>query len=277
MLRQALIARNIEPVEAGGELQPGKFAFCTKICSKIITSQFCIAIVNNDIIEEDGKRHERPNANVNIEYDLMLGHNKYIIPFQRSDQQLPFNVAGLDTIKYEPKNFAELAGKAIDQAIRETAQEKPVAQPIDQLLGTYLLMRNAIVLRISGPIEQTILGLGSPCGFSVLLSFDGLRYTYFGNFSALRTDAIILRLNKPKEILDARAASLDQRKELGLTTSQQENLAKHFWATLAIWVLVTHDQQRDELRSWAEKNKLAFQFDAFTVDEVTASVTGLTV
>jgi hypothetical protein len=41
------------------------------------------------------KGAEIPNANVTMKYGLMLGFNKYVIPFQRASQQLPFNVSGL--------------------------------------------------------------------------------------------------------------------------------------------------------------------------------------
>lgn len=96
ILRWVLEEKGIQPVEASGALAPAQNAFCAKICSKIITSQFCAVLLNN---EESGGR-EIPNANVNMEYGLMLGFNKYVIPFQRASQKLPFNVAGLDTIKY---------------------------------------------------------------------------------------------------------------------------------------------------------------------------------
>jgi hypothetical protein len=101
VLKKLLEERSIQPVEAGGSLAPGQSAFCAKICSKIITSQFCIVLINND--EVDGK--EVPNANVNMEYGLALGFNKYVIPFQRESQTLPFNVAGLDTVKYTKRDF----------------------------------------------------------------------------------------------------------------------------------------------------------------------------
>ena len=96
VLRRLLEDRGILAEEAGGSLAPGQNAFCAKICSKIITAQFCIVLINNE--EVDGR--EIPSANVNMEYGLMLGFNKYVIPFQRAPQKLPFNVAGLDTIKY---------------------------------------------------------------------------------------------------------------------------------------------------------------------------------
>jgi hypothetical protein len=105
ILKNLLDKRGIQTEEAGGSLAPAQSAFCAKICSKIITSQFCVVILNNEI--EDGR--EIPNANVNMEYGLMLGFNKYVIPFQRKSQTLPFNVAGLDTNKYTNIDFETLA------------------------------------------------------------------------------------------------------------------------------------------------------------------------
>jgi Predicted nucleotide-binding protein containing TIR-like domain len=128
ILRHLLEQKGIVPVEAGGSLAPGQHAFCAKICSKIITSQFCIVLINN----EETERGEIPNANVNMEYGLMVGFNKYIIPFQRASQTLPFNIAGLDTIKYNNQDFERLASTAIEQAIQETRQDAPQTLPVDQ-------------------------------------------------------------------------------------------------------------------------------------------------
>src|SRR5713101_4260329 len=142
ILRNLLAGRGIEAVEAGGTLAPGQNAFCAKICSKIIVSQFCIILINNDI--RDGT--EVPNANVNMEYGLMLGFNKYVIPFQRQAQKLPFNVAGLDTVKYTSENFEAKAVHAIDLAIAATTQE--IVPPItpDQMLEAFLLSQQVLVV-----------------------------------------------------------------------------------------------------------------------------------
>src|SRR5713101_1159863 len=48
ILKHVLSERGIEPIEAGGALAPAQNAFCAKICSKIITSQFCIILLNNE-------------------------------------------------------------------------------------------------------------------------------------------------------------------------------------------------------------------------------------
>ena len=90
ILRKLLQEKGIQPVEASGILAPAQNAFCAKICSKIITSQFCIVLLNND---ESGDK-EIPNANVNMEYGLMLGFNKYVIPFQRESQKYPSTSRG---------------------------------------------------------------------------------------------------------------------------------------------------------------------------------------
>jgi hypothetical protein len=134
------------------------------------------------------------NANVNIEYGLMLGHNKYVIPFQRDDQKLPFNVAGLDTIKYNQSNFTKLAITVIEQAIRETSQTQP-APSIDQFVGLFLLMKNASVVDvINNPGERSIFELGNTFGFNYLVKFDGLSYIFLGNFAALQGNVVIWRL-----------------------------------------------------------------------------------
>ncbi len=57
ILKDLLEQRGIQPVEAGGALAPAQNAFCAKICSKIITSQFCVVLINNE--ESEGR--EIPN------------------------------------------------------------------------------------------------------------------------------------------------------------------------------------------------------------------------
>src|SRR5262249_27983280 len=144
VLRRLLEDRGIQAEEAGGSIAPGQNVFCAKICSKIITAQFCIVLINNDEIDS----REIPNANVNMEYGLMLGFNKYILPFQRASQRLPFNVAGLDTIKYNDRDFERQAAQAIDQAIAATRQDTPPPFNPDQVLEAFLLRRRALITPI---------------------------------------------------------------------------------------------------------------------------------
>ncbi len=216
-LRHLLTDRGIEPIEASGKPAPGQNAYCQKICSKVITSQFCIILLNND--ENDGK--EIPNANVNMEYGLMLGFNKYVIPFQRETQKLPFNVAGLDTIKYTPEKFEAKAIDAIDQAIVETRQEELAAVDLDQYIGTFLLAKRALLAKIRNEGEQNIFDLGEPFGFNLLTDFSGLGYMYLGNFTALRTEVVLWRLRLLAEVLDERFNNIPERIRLGLAGGTQ--------------------------------------------------------
>lgn len=147
ILRKLLEERGIQPVEAGGMRAPAQNAFCAKICSKIITAQFCIVLLNNEHHDGIGM----PNANVNMENGLMLGFNKYVVPFQRESQKLPFNVAGLDTIKYTNANFERLAVEAIDNAIKAGRQEQLPAPPFDDSLRIYLVNRRMLVAPIDSP------------------------------------------------------------------------------------------------------------------------------
>lgn len=140
-ITEVLVNKGIEPVEAGNRITSGEFAFCTKICSKIITSRFCIALLNEDTIEEQGVNFSVPNANINIEYGLMIGFNKFVIPFQEERFNLPFNVAALDTIKYNSSNFGDKAKKAVDDAISKTSPKGEVPETFDLILSKFLILK----------------------------------------------------------------------------------------------------------------------------------------
>ena len=266
LLRSLLEKRGIQSIEAGGSLAPGQSAYCAKICSKIITSQFCIVLLNNT--ETAGT--EIPSANVNMEYGLMLGFNKYVIPFQRASQKLPFNVAGLDTVKYDNKDFERLASSAIDQAIEATTQKIKVAPdiPIDQLLNTFFLIRGALVAQLSSVGEQNLHELGNPIGFVLLNDFSGIQIRYFGNFTALRPEAVLWRIRALKRVLSERAGSLAMRVQAGVITEDQMHNAEQMFRDIHIWILVTSIAEKttvlDSLSSMAHENSI----DVFTIQDV---------
>jgi hypothetical protein len=168
ILRAALAQRRIEAYEAGGALAPAQQVFCQKICSKIIQSQFCIVLLNNENVGSV----QTTNANVYMEYGLMLGFNKYIIPFQHEDYQLPFNVSGLDTIKYNNSSFKAKADSAIDQAILTTTH-RDTPPSISPDIGAYLLLRGGIVASIDNPGEKHLFQLGAVCGFNLCVDYSG--------------------------------------------------------------------------------------------------------
>lgn len=243
ILRKLLDERGIQPVEAGGTLAPGQSAFCAKICSKIIVAQFCAVLLNND--ESTGC--EIPNANVNIEYGLMLGFNKYVIPFQRVAQKLPFNIAGLDTIKYTNTDFERLAGNAIGQANAETQQDTPPPFSPDQILEVFLLTKRALVTPINTDGDRSIYEMGFPLGFNLLNDFTGLNYMYFGNFTALRPEVIVWRVTMLVEILNGRSTTLYSRVHAGIMTDAQARWFDDVYRSLQIWVVVTANETKDSV------------------------------
>ena len=262
ILRRVLEEKGIQAVEAGGSIAPAQNAFCAKICSKIITSQFCAVLLNNE--ESDGQ--EIPNANVNMEYGLMLGFNKYVIPFQRTSQKLPFNVAGLDTIKYTNKDFERLSGDAVDCAIRETQQDAPKPFSPDQIIEVFLLINKALITPINNDGDRNIYQIGLPLGFNLLNDFTGMNYMYFGNFTALRPEVIVWRTKLLSEILDGRRATLDNRVQAGIATEAQAKLFDELLSRLQIWLVVTSDEEKSVIKQALEY--VNYCVEVFSVDDV---------
>lgn len=264
ILRRLVEERGIQPVEAGSSLAPGQNAFCAKICSKIITSQFCTVLINNE--EVDGR--EIPNANVNMEYGLMLGFNKYVIPFQRASQSLPFNVAGLDTIKYDDRDFERLAAQAIDQAIEATQQDAPPLVSPDQILQVFLLTKKALVTPLNTDGDRNLYQIGSPLGFNLLNDFAGLNYTYFGNFTALRPEVALWRLQMLREILDGRRASLDTRVKVGIATEEQMRLLNEMLDRLQIWIVLTSEEDKQTVEKVLVASPIGYKTQIFSLADV---------
>jgi hypothetical protein len=240
ILKALLEKEGVQAVEAGGMRAPGENAFCVKICSQIIMSQFCIALLNNDAV--DGR--EVPNANVNMEYGLMLGFNKYVIPFQRAEQRLPFNAAGLDTVKYSNEDFATKAKEAIHEAVRRTTPSGSQEVDINQRIYTYLLTREAMFARVETDSDKAVFDLGVNLGFKLLMTFAGTDYMFLGNFTHLRPEAVLWRLRMLVRSIDARRSSWAARVLHGVMTEKVAKTAEHIFSRFQIWLVVTSDEDR---------------------------------
>jgi len=275
IIRNILRDRQIELIEAGGHLEPAPLAICTKICSKIITAQFCIVIANNDI--KDGV--EVPNANVNMEYGLILGHNKYVVPFQREEQTLPFNVAGLDTVKYTDRNFRRKAEESIDAAIEATTLKSSKSLDVGQILETFLLTKQATLCDLTAQAEKDLYSLGKPCGFNLLISFDGLKYIYFGDFTSDRPEFASWRIKKLQEILDERLSpeKIAQKIKLGAATHEQAVAVEFLRNGMEAWVVAAGGDQREAIKKMVGKGFASVPLQFFTLDEVFSVVDNLRV
>jgi len=264
ILKTLLNAHGIQCEEAGGQQVPGQNAFCQKICSKIITSQFCVVLLNHD--KQEGELI--PNANVNMEYGLMLGFNKYVIPFQREGEVLPFNVAGLDTIKYDFQNFEQKAKSAIEVAVDKTTQDTAPSPKPDQVVEIFLLLKKLIYANIDDPGERNIFRLGSPFGFHLLNDFSGLVYAFFGNFTALRPEIVIWRLKMMNDLLNERRNSLKKRSELGLADDTQIQAAENLFKDLRIIILLTSNEDRNSVQHGIKDLSFAYKLDVYSLTDM---------
>jgi len=120
LIMEKLTKEGYEPIVAVKERAYGQDIFCTKICGKIIESRFCIVILD-DAVEE---KTNIPNPNVYYEYGLMTALGKHIIPLQKKDLKLAFNIQSYDTIKYTGKNISSELDRAIKDAIRITEKKE---------------------------------------------------------------------------------------------------------------------------------------------------------
>lgn len=264
VVRKLLEERGIQAEEAGGVLAPAQNAFCAKICSKIITSQFCIVLLNNESKDDV----EIPNANVNMEYGLMLGFNKFVIPFQRQSQKLPFNVAGLDTVKYTVQDFERKATSAIEQAIEATQQEQVPPLDLDQFTTAFLLTKKALITPINTEWDKNLLDIGRPLGFNLLNDFSGMHYMYFGNFSALRPEVVLWRLETLKEIIEGRRLSLDARVAAGIVGTDEKDWLDNFLKNLEIWVVVTGEGDKKAVTKILRKSNGVYEVSVYSRDDV---------
>jgi len=140
LITEKLEKIGIEPVIAIKERAYGQDIFCTKICGKIIESQFCLVILDDDIKTiSSSKPLNVPNPNVYYEYGIMTALDKYVIPLQKDGQELAFNIQTHDTIKYLPRTLSAELDKAFKDAIKVTQEERSKYQDTDAISERFLI------------------------------------------------------------------------------------------------------------------------------------------
>jgi hypothetical protein len=198
-----------------------------------------------------------------------LGFNKCVIPFQHEDYALPFNVSGLDTIKYNNTSFKAKAAAAIDQAIVTTTRtEAPPAVSPD--VGAYLLLKGGLVCVLESAGEKALYQLGAVCFFNLCVDFTGNRYMYFGNFPKVPPSVIAWRINKLIQIIDERMGGMKFRVEGGIITEQQRDVLLQLRKTVEIWILVKDAEDREALLKAV--SGCSIKPDVFTLADVASEV-----
>ena len=209
-----------------------------------------------------------------MEYGLMLGFNKYVIPFQKEEQKLPFNVAGLDTVKYDQKNFEDKAISALDQAIELTKQDTTKPLPVDNsdLIQTFFLSRDLLMTSLDTQTERDLYRLGEPLGFNLLNDFAGKVCTFFGGFASFRPEIVIWRIRKLDQILCARLKSIPERKEALGITDEMEKLGRSILEDARILVCVTSQMDKEKIVDAMGVYLKRRNVEVLTLDEARAEI-----
>lgn len=255
-LQRLLKKKEYESYIAIQKLTPANLAFCTKICSKIITSQFCIVLLKSST----HKKHPEikiPNPNVHLEYGLMMAFKKYIIPFQHEDDALAFNIRPLDTILYNKENFREKADHAIDNAIIKTETTSRPTRSITSIenLSKYISVLGLNLTQLNTLEASYLYKLGQPFGYSL---WDGQGVVYFGPFDQVPAKEVVFRLKLLLQSLHNAKQQFDTVTSKNLTPTQIEQVHS-LWARLRIEVFVSNQINKDKVSSRIDELTKDFQ------------------
>jgi len=201
---------NIEPYIAVDHRTPGKDVFCEKICGQIIESKFCVVLLKDDI----EKKLYIPNPNVYQEYGLMIGLQKKIIPLQEEGHPLHFNIQGIDTIIYNPSNFAMEIEKAIKTIIIEPpvlpAEAEKGAPAIPRDLTIVLGLKDLLLVDIFKSSDaRTLFEYGGDLGFFLFENRKNRFLCYVGLFDKMDESEILLNLSVLIKRLEGAFSEID--------------------------------------------------------------------
>ncbi len=226
LMSEKLSKVGVEPIIAVKERAYGQDIFCTKICGKIIESRFCIVILDDTM----GDDKNIPNPNVYYEYGLMTSLRKHIIPLQKENLELAFNIQSYDTIKYSAKNVGVELDRAIKDAIRITEAKEQVDKKTSLPEKTLLrkLELAGLDLRDSEWVLHEAIGDTNFKGFG---QYDKRFYVYLGKiddaseFQDYLDDlgVVLYRTEKKVEELQNRLANHEnKKKEIGAAARKAE-------------------------------------------------------
>jgi len=265
VLQTLLQEKDYETYIALLKLDPAKLAFCTKICSKIITSQFCIVLLNSST-HKDHPDIKIPNPNVHMEYGLMLSFKKHILPFQCEGDSLAFNICPLDTIMYRKPNFKQLANNAIDEAIIRTGTTSRPTRALTSIenLFKYLSVLGLRITQLNTDEANYLYKLGQPLGYMLL---DGEDIVYFGPFDLENAKEVVFRLKLLLQALHTSKNNFETITKKSMTPEQIER-AYLTWKKLRVEVLVSPEIDKKKVVS--RVTKLTKDFETVPWKLVTA-------
>ncbi|EKD26509.1 MAG: hypothetical protein ACD_79C01145G0001 [uncultured bacterium] len=215
LISEKLTKLGIEPIIAVKERAYGQDIFCTKICGKIIESRFCIVILDDTI----KLKTNIPNPNVYYEYGLMTSLRKHIIPLQKENLELAFNIQSYDTIKYNLKNVGVELDRAIRDAVKLTETKEPEKTP--EAVADKVFLRKMEMAGLEAKDEKWILAnVINDTAFRGFGQHEKIFYSFVGKID---------NHNDMKTYLDDLSVALYRtEKKVKETLSELEEFKKQF-------------------------------------------------
>ena len=139
----------------------------------------------------------------------------------------------------------------------------------------FLLTKKALVTPLNTDGDRNLYQVGAPLGFNLLNDFSGLNYMYFGNFTALRPEVALWRLQILREILDGRRASLHTRVDVGIATLEQMRLFEDLLNRLQIWVVLSSEDDKVAVQAAMEHAPLGYKMQVFSIADIQSELAKL--
>lgn len=155
-----------------------------------------------------------PNPNVYYEYGLMTSLRKHIVPLQKENLELAFNIQSYDTIKYSAKNIGTELDRAIKDAIRITEAKEQDDKKTS--LSDKALLRKLELAGVEPRTSEWILGEAiGDTHFKGFGQYDKCFYVYLGkidNISEFQDylddlGVVLYRTEKKVEEMETRLSS----------------------------------------------------------------------
>jgi hypothetical protein len=138
---------------------------------------------------------------------------------------------------------------------------------LNQKLQTYLVSRDLTFARITSEGDRAIFDLGSGLGFGLLIDFSGTRYTFLGNFTPFRSEAVIWRVRMLCRAIDQRRSSWEARIKGGIITREAALFVDELFSHFEILLIVSSEKDRQVVRD-VLKDTISYKVDIVSLTDV---------
>jgi hypothetical protein len=189
-----------------------------------------------------------------MEYGMMLSFHKHVIPMQREDEALAFNIYPLDTVKYRPDNFRAKAESAIDDAILRYTTMEPTGRPVGVASEAtkYFGFRGYRYSDVANEDTAAVYRLGANFGFNLFDGSDGV--VFFGYFHEHDPVDIVVNTRFLVNNLALSHTRITDPKQSGSYTAEQRQAAIELLDSTSITLLCPEEAPIDAMRERIEEH-----------------------